>query len=155
TARRAGLALVALFVGMAVAACVLAPSAAAETFSGYLNAPPTRVHLRDAAGEWHAPFIYRLRLVNQLEQRYEIDETTRIPLAWFTRGLLVESSQRELTPLLLLGTDTFGHDVFSRLLFGGRISLALSIVAALGAVLLGAAVGGTAGYAGGLLDDLL
>jgi peptide/nickel transport system permease protein len=140
---------------MAIAAFVLAPSPPAETFPGYLNAPPTGVHVRDAAGKWHAPFIYPLRLANQLEQRYEIDDTTRIPLAWFTRGHLVESSQRELTPLLLLGTDTFGHDVFSRLLFGGRISLALSIVAALGAVVLGAAVGGTAGYAGGFLDDLL
>jgi peptide/nickel transport system permease protein len=140
---------------MSIAAFVLAPSSAGETFDGFLNAPPTRIHLRDASGAWHAPFIYRLRLVSQLEQRYEIDEATRIPLAWFTRGHLVESSQPDVTPLLLLGTDSFGHDVFSRLVFGGRTSLALSMVAALGAVLLGAALGGIAGYAGGLLDDVL
>jgi peptide/nickel transport system permease protein len=40
-------------------------------------------------------------------------------------------------------------------MFGARLSLGLALVSALGAVLVGAAVGGIAGYAGGALDDLL
>jgi peptide/nickel transport system permease protein len=58
-------------------------------------------------------------------------------------------------PLFLLGADSYGRDVFSRLLHGARISLGLSLVAAAGALLVGALVGGVAGYAGGVLDDLL
>ena len=45
--------------------------------------------------------------------------------------------------------------MFSRLLFGARVSLGLAVVAALGALVLGASVGGLAGYAGGPADDVL
>jgi peptide/nickel transport system permease protein len=58
-------------------------------------------------------------------------------------------------PLLLLGADSYGRDVFSRLVYGGRLSLAVAVSAAAGAMLLGALVGGIAGYAGGVVDDLL
>src|SRR5262249_21692837 len=77
----------------------------------------------------------------------------RVPLVWFENGHLVRSSDEARAPLMLLGSDSFGRDVFSRLLYGARTSLALSIAAALGSVLLGAAAGGIAGYAGGGLDD--
>src|SRR3979409_1721204 len=58
-------------------------------------------------------------------------------------------------PLLLLGSDSYGRDVFSRLLFGGRVSLGLAVIAALCALLLGASVGGLAGYTRGTDDDVL
>jgi peptide/nickel transport system permease protein len=57
--------------------------------------------------------------------------------------------------LLLLGADSFGRDVFARVLYGARTSLALALAAAIGATLLGSLLGATAGYAGGALDDAL
>jgi peptide/nickel transport system permease protein len=134
---------------------VAAPHGVDDRLPGLLNVPPTRPHVVDEAGAFHAPFTYSWTLVNQLEQRYEEDRRVRIPLAWFRDGRVVRSSEEPAHPLLLLGADSYGRDVFGRLLFGARTSLALSFIAAFGAVLLGASVGGAAGYSGGAFDDLL
>ena len=153
--RGVGLVLVIVALLAAIAAPVATPHATDAHFSGLLNAPPTVVHLAGADQAWHAPFIYRWQLVNQLEQRYEEDRSTRVPLAWFSGGRLVRSSNEDAAPLLLLGADSYGRDVFTRLLFGARTSLGLALTAALGAMIVGALLGGVAGFAGGALDDLL
>jgi len=142
-------------IAAAVGAPVLAPHAGDRSFRALLNAPPTVPHVRADDGSWHAPFIYRWTLVNQLEQRYEEDRSTRTALGWLTGGHLLESSDDERSPLFLLGADSYGRDVLSRLLFGARVSLGLAAVAALGALIIGASIGGLAGYAGGPIDDLL
>jgi peptide/nickel transport system permease protein len=153
--RRLGLGLVAIALLAAVAAPVAAPHTTDAHFAGLLNAPPTVPRLADADGTWHAPFIYRWHLVNQLEQRYEENRSTRVPLVWFSGGHLVRSADEDAAPLLLLGADSYGRDVFARLLFGARTSLGLAMTAALGAMLIGVALGGLAGFAGGALDDVL
>jgi peptide/nickel transport system permease protein len=54
-----------------------------------------------------------------------------------------------------LGTDEYGRDVLTRLLFGGRVSLAVGLTSMLASMVLGVAVGAVAGYAGGITDVLL
>lgn len=54
-----------------------------------------------------------------------------------------------------MGTDELGHDVLTRLLHAGRISLTVGFVAAITAVILGTLVGATSGYFGGWPDNLL
>ena len=54
-----------------------------------------------------------------------------------------------------LGTDELGRDLLVRLLYGGRVSLAVGLVAALAAASIGTMVGLFAGYHGGRLDALL
>jgi peptide/nickel transport system permease protein len=137
----------------AVFAPALAPHRTDDRFSGLLNAPPTVVHFRGPDGRWQAPFIHPWTRLNQLEQRYDEDRSSVVPLEWFADGRLVRSTDDRRAPLLLLGADSFGRDVFSRLLFGARISMALSVAAALAAMCLGGLVGGLSGFVGGWVDE--
>lgn len=54
-----------------------------------------------------------------------------------------------------LGSDKYGHDVFSRLIYGARISLSVGLVAIAVTFLLGVAIGGISGYVGGATDNVI
>jgi len=153
--RTIGIVLVALWALAALAAPIIAPHGADDRFADLPNAPPTRPHVVDDGGSWHRPFIYRWTLVSRLEQSFREDRSVRVPLAWLHSGRILASSDDAASPLMLLGADSYGRDVFSRVLYGARVSLSLALVSALGAMVLGASIGGLAGYAGGVLDDAL
>src|SRR5712692_5125690 len=138
--RAAGYTLLAIAVLAVVGAPFVSPHDVDAAWPGLLNAPPTVPHVRGEDGTWRAPFIYQWRLVNQLEQQYQEDRSEPVPVVWFSGGRLVASRDDARAPLLLLGADSYGRDVFGRLVHGARISLGLSAVAALGAMVLGALV---------------
>lgn len=54
----------------------------------------------------------------------------------------------------LMGTDIFGRDVFSRVLYGTRLSLMIGVTAALIGAMIGVTIGIVAGYAGGVVDSV-
>jgi peptide/nickel transport system permease protein len=55
----------------------------------------------------------------------------------------------------LLGTDQLGRDIFSRLLYGARVSLAIALIGLIVSGLTGIVLGGVAGYFGGWLDAII
>ncbi|MCQ2398971.1 MAG: ABC transporter permease [Clostridia bacterium] len=55
----------------------------------------------------------------------------------------------------LLGTDEQGMDIFTRLMFGGRLSLSISFLAVFLTSALGIIMGGISGYYGGIVDDII
>jgi peptide/nickel transport system permease protein len=58
-------------------------------------------------------------------------------------------------PIYLLGTDQYGRDVFSRLLYGSQISLSIGIIGIVISFALGLLIGGISGYFGGVTDTLI
>ena len=82
------------------------------------------------------------------------------PLVENLLGLNSEAAnlfQRNQPPSLEhpLGTDEIGRDLLARLLQGGRVSLAIAVVAALASAVIGTTIGAVAGYYGGRVDALL
>ena len=149
----AGAALLACVAIVVLLAPVLAPQPPNEMFSGRVFAPPMRVHVRDAAG-FHLPYVYRQTLDAGLDRRFREDTTERIALNFGAHGRAV-SIAASAGPLLLLGGDSLGRDTFARLLYGARLSLGVTALGAVAALLLGALVGGLAGALGGTTDDAL
>lgn len=151
-----GIILLASAILAAIGAPALAPYGPRQEFRDYLHAPPMRPRITDPQQRPRAPFVYSWRLVNRLEQRYEEDRSRPVKLLWFSGGKIVRVEPDGVDrggPLLLLGADSFGRDIFTRLLYGGRTSLAVALTATLGALVLGTLIGGLAGYVGGAIDE--
>lgn len=136
--------LIAVLMASAVAAPWLAPYDPERQHRGFPFAPPMAPHVyRD--GGLHRPFVYPITMADRLSQRYDEDRSQTQPLPWFG----VDDS----APVFLLGADSFGRDLLSRLLHGARLSLSLALASSIGAILLGALIGAIAGYRGGWVDE--
>ena len=153
--KRAGQMLLGLVFLASVGAPWLAPNPPDRGFSDHLYAPPTSVRM-PAPGAPGLHF-YPARIVNRLERTFEEDRAHPVRLRWLANGRLLSVADPgpDRPPLLILGADAYGRDIFARVLYGARTSLGLALVATLAAVLLGAPIGAAAGYMGGLADELI
>jgi peptide/nickel transport system permease protein len=118
-----------------------------------------------------APFVYGLKGTRDpqtFKRVYVIDPTQKYPVRFFGKGfewtflgqkvdlhlIAVEGAPAEEV-LFLLGTDTLGRDLWSRLMFGTRVSLLIGLLGVTISLFLGILLGGISGYYGGSIDTLV
>lgn len=130
-------------------------------------APPTRIHIVDSQGKLHfRPFVYSWTAVTGTATDYREDQSVAYPVHLLVFG--TEYKILGIVPLrrhlfgteepgrvFLIGSDAYGRDQFSRLLYGGQISLSAGLLATAISLILGVIIGAAAGYYGGWVDDVL
>ena len=143
----------------------LAPYSPQHRNVAAINAPPMGIHFFSNDGFALRPFVYGYDMRVNPEtwmREYTANEDERYPLRFFAAGdeyqmwnlfparrhLFVADGGR----IHLFGTDQLGRDIFSRILYGARVSLSIGIAGVVLTFVLGILFGGIAGYVGGLTD---
>lgn len=157
-----------LLYAAAVFADFISPYSYQNEARDFSYAEPTLIRIVDREGRWQRPFIYGMTMTfNEYRQRiYKINPGEKYPIRFFVRGdayklLGFIPASRHLfgvdAPgrIYVWGGDSRGRDLFSRLLYGGRISLSIGLIGVLISFSIGLLVGGIAGYYGGIVDDIL
>ncbi len=155
-----------VFYLCALVAPFLAPYAQDEMDRERYFHPPQSLHWFGEDGFQLRPFVYRTRLAKAGAFQYAEEPGRPLPLRFFVRGHryalfgLIETDRHLFgvdAPgrIYLLGTDSFGRDVLSRLLFGGQVSLTVGLVGILISFTIGLLLGGVSGYLGGATDTVI
>lgn len=153
---------------LALFAPFLAPYDKMDNNAMYIYAQPQIPRFWDENGfSWH-PFIYEYeRKIDPVSFRrtYEINKEKRIPIHFFVEGSeysffglksnlhLFGTDHRQ--PVFVLGSDRLGRDMFSRILYGARISTTIGLVGVAISFVLGILIGGFSGLMGGAVDNII
>ena len=134
--------------------------------------PPTKVHWIDPdTGSLTRPFVYDVTQERDpvtFQRVYVEDTSQKYPIRFFVRrpnheysilGLFTSDLKLfgvdEPGRVFLWGTNNLGKDVFSRVLYGGQVSLTIGILAVWVSLVLGLLFGGLAGFYGGWVDEFV
>ncbi len=157
--------LVTLFAGF------FSPYTARDADSKLTYSPPMAIRLQDPeTGNFHLPFFYPLRGKRNMETfqlEYVEERERRIPIHFFVKGepykalgviawdvhLFGSSDPQER--LHIMGSDVRGRDLFSRIIYGGQVSLSVGIFGVLITIAVGSVIGTLSGYYGGAFDNVV
>ena len=165
-----GIILVAFYLSFVFIPEFLSPYALDHT-SEFVEAKPTRIRFVDAEGKFHLrPFVYGMEKKIDFKTRLRIyeDDTTRMyPIYFFIKGdpykLLgfiptdrhlygVDQTANPEAIVLIMGSDALGRDWFTRILYGGRLSLMLGLIGQIMTIFFGLVLGVASGFYGGTVD---
>ncbi len=121
-------------------------------------------------GSYEGPFVYGLIQKTNPEtfaRYYEVDYEKRYRVRFFVKtweykllGLFQSrvhlfGAEDPDAPLYLLGTDSLGRDMLSRIFFGARLSLSIGLIGVIFSLVIGITLGGVSGYYGGTTDIVI
>src|SRR5208282_6743332 len=152
--------------GIIACAGFFAPYDSAEQDREHPHLPPMKIHFMDSHGRFPLrPFFYEPRLREGTFEQFEESTEEVQPFRFFVSGAryrllgLVPSHVHLFGAqdgrFYLLGSDAYGRDQLSRILYGGQISLLAGLLGAGLTLFSGVLIGATAGYFGGWRDGLL
>ena len=145
-----------------------------EHRTSFTEAKPQRVRFIDQEGKFHfRPFVYGLeKKIDQKVRRryYEEDPKQMYPIYFLKRGepyklfgfissnihlFGVQDKDNPNAIVFIMGTDSNGRDYFSRILYGGRLSLMVGLFGQILTLVFGSVLGAMSGYYGGAVDMLV
>jgi len=165
-----GIVLIVLYLAMVLLTEFLAPYDFAEKNEDCIYRPPQLPRFVDHQGRFHLrPFVYGVDVTLHMETFsyvHEPDYSRIYPVGVFIRGRPYKLwglipmdfhlfGVQEPGTIFIFGADAMGRDLFSRILYGGRISLTLGFVGVTMTIFLGSALGTASGYFGGMVDTVM
>lgn len=173
TALVGGILLVTMYVSFVFIPEFVSPYSLEHT-SDYAEASPTRIHFIDAEGNFHArPFVYGMeqKIDFTTRSRTYVEDTTKLyPLYFFSKGdsyklLGLIPTDRHLygvdqvanpeAVVLIMGADALGRDWFTRIMYGGRLSLMIGLIGQVLTLFFGTVLGVMSGFYGGAVDQVI
>jgi peptide/nickel transport system permease protein len=153
---------------LAAFAPFFAPYSVDNTHAKFVGAPPMAVHIMND-GRLVPPFVYGVDSATNPEtfaKVFTTNEDVIYPIRFFAPGEpyelfgLIETDIHffqvdEPGKIFILGTDSTGRDLFSRILFGARVSLTVGLVGVLLSLIIGSFAGTASGYFGGAIDNII
>ena len=167
------LVVVCLFYVTVPGAGFLAISDPVEGRSARSLVPPQPIHFFDeGAFRPHVCPVEGERDPHTFEKIYEADCSQKIDITLFAQGFEYKflglipanthllgvsdpDTYRAEEAIFLLGTDTQGRDLYSRMIFGTRTSLTIGLVGVTLSLILGITLGGISGFFGGVIDNII
>jgi peptide/nickel transport system permease protein len=162
-----------IFIYLVAIVCeFVAPYGPEDVFIRYKLANPTKIHLVDTQGKLHTPFVYqiiRTRDPETLRNIYTENTEVMYPIGLFSKGtpykfwglwetdvhLFGLEVSHEEQGIMVFGADRLGRDLFSRMIYGARISLSIGLIGVFMSLTFGIAIGGISGYFGGAIDNAI
>lgn len=158
----AGIIIILLYL-LVIFAPIFAPYSPNRTFKEKFFHPPTKIHFSDENG-LSRPYIYETEAKNWAQ--YNVVDEKKYYINFFEKGdkyKLFGILETDIhlfqvegdVPVFILGSDDYGRDIFTRILYGGRISLFIGFAAIIITTVIGLIIGGISGYYGGVIDNII